>query len=91
MRRQGIVDMGVCVVAPMGMGVGMGVVVLVGVGRGGNHSKMLYYNIPPVHAGAELADDHRNGGGTNGNGTETVQRNQTNLASMNGISHETTR
>jgi hypothetical protein len=55
--------MGVCVVAPMGMGVGMGVVVLVGVGRGGNHPKMLYYNIPSVHAGAGLADDHRNGSG----------------------------
>ena len=102
MRRRRIVDMGMGVVVPVRMrlavGMAMSVVVLMGVGRGRNHFGTLYYNISSVH------DPRRHSGrpqgfpismaiaaATNGNGTETAQRNQTKRAGMNGISHRMTR
>ena len=85
-------DMGVAVVVPMRMPVGMGMVVVMSLGRGGNHSKTLYYNITPVHDPAQgLPINIAMAAATNGNGTETAQRNQTKRAGMNGISHKITR
>ncbi len=92
MRGRGVVDMGMRMVVPMRMRVVMGVIVMVGVGRGGNHLKTLYYNITPVHAPAHgLPITIAMAAATNGNGTETAQRNQTKRAGMNGISHKITR
>jgi hypothetical protein len=104
MRRRRIVDMGVGVIVSMrmpvvigmvmgmAMGMAMSVVVMTGLGRGGNHVETLYYNITPVHAGAQgLPITMAMAAATNGNGSETAQRNQTNRAGMNGISHKITR
>ncbi|MEY9363490.1 hypothetical protein ABH994_006211 [Bradyrhizobium yuanmingense] len=93
-------DMGVGVIVPMRMpvavGMAMSMVVLVGVGRGGSHLRTLYYNITPVHGGTDIAAQGlpitmATAAATNGNGTETAQRNQTKRAGMNGISHRITR
>ncbi len=92
--------MGVGVIVPMRMpvavGMAMSMVVLVGVGRGGSHLPTLYYNITPVHGRADiplqgLPITMAIAAATNGNGTETAQRNQTKRAGMNGISHRITR
>ncbi|MEY9105290.1 hypothetical protein ABIA06_003905 [Bradyrhizobium yuanmingense] len=95
-------DMGVGVIVPVRMsmavtmGMAMSMVVLVGVGRGGSHLRTLYYNITPVHGGTDIAAQGlpitmAMAAATNGNGTETAQRNQTKRAGMNGISHKITR
>jgi hypothetical protein len=90
--RRGVVDMGMGVVVPMIVPMGMGVVMGMGVGRGGNHAQTLYYNITPVHVPVQgLPISMAMAAARNGNGTETAQRNQTNLAGMNGISHRITR
>ncbi len=77
--------------------VGVPMVVLVAVGTGGNHGRMLYYNINRVH---RLAAGIRSHGlpiamamaaARNGNGKDTAARNQTNRAGMNGISHKSSR
>ncbi|MGY3076721.1 hypothetical protein ACVWZZ_003092 [Bradyrhizobium sp. LM6.10] len=92
MRHCCVMDMGVCMVMPMGRGMVMGVAVRLGVGRGGNHPRTLYYNITPVHAPAQgLPITIAMAAATKGNGTETAQRNQTKRAGMNGISHKITR
>ncbi|MGX1168421.1 hypothetical protein AB7M16_004687 [Bradyrhizobium sp. USDA 372] len=94
--------MGVGVIVPVRMlvavtmGVAMSMVVLVGVGRGGSHLQTLYYNITPVHGWTDIPAQGLPitmaiAAATNGNGTETAQRNQTKRAGMNGISHKITR
>jgi hypothetical protein len=70
------------------------VVVTVVVGSRVIHQEMLYYNITGVHLdprayGFPIA--MAMAAATNGNGTDTVARNQTNRAGMNGISHSNTR
>ena len=45
-RRVGMV---VPVGMPVAIKMGAGMVVAMGVRRGGNHPRMLYYNIKPVH------------------------------------------
>ncbi|MGY3429080.1 hypothetical protein ACVWWL_000503 [Bradyrhizobium sp. USDA 3696] len=96
MRRGRTVDMCVGVIVsmrmPVVMGMAMSMIAMMGLGRGGNHSWMLYYNITAVHAVAQgLPISMAMAAATNGNGTETAQRNQTKRAGMNGISHKITR
>jgi hypothetical protein len=86
---------------PVTMGVGvpvrviMAVAVAVAVGIGGNHQKMLYYNIGGVHLppfgpyGLPIAIAIA--AARNGNGSDTAARNQTNRAGMKGISHSSSR
>lgn len=86
------VRMPMVMVMVMVMGVTLGMVVVMGVRRGGNHSRTLYYNITAVHGRAQgLPITIAMAAATNGNGTDTAQRNQTKRAGMNGISHRITR
>ena len=72
-------------------------VMLVAVGTGGNHDRMLYYNINRVHRLAPGKGFHglpipmAIAAARNGNGKDTAARNQTNRAGMNGISHNSNR
>ena len=54
-RRVGVV---VPVGMPVAIGMGAGMVVTMGVRRGGNHPKMLYYNITPVHGPGRHSGTH---------------------------------
>jgi len=82
----------------MAVGVNVGVpMVVVAVGTEGNHARMLYYNINPVHRLAPGYCFHgfpiamAMAAARNGNGSDTAARNQTNRAGMNGISHKSSR
>jgi hypothetical protein len=73
---------------PMSMSVAMGI--------GRKHERMLYYNIgcvhrPPPFGSYGLPIAIAIAAATNGNGSDTAARNQTNRAGMNGISHNSSR
>jgi hypothetical protein len=84
---------------PMTVGVAVALCVImavaVAVGIGGNHQKMLYYNIGGVHLprlgpyGLPIAIAIA--AARNGNGSDTAALNQTNRAGMKGISHNSSR